>query len=244
MIENTPPLLPGEAGRETEAKPVTGFGEAVDAVLREPKRVYEQIGKAGGGRLLMWLALLNALGLAGYGLLVGTFTGGTQLWAAPVKVAGGMLAAGLICLPSLYIFSCLAGSRASLRQVGGLVVGLIAIMTLLLLGFAPVAWVFAQSTDSVSTMGTLHLLFWSVSMVFAGRFFGAGFTSIIVAKDPGVLRVWLTVFVVVVLQMTTALRPIVGQSETFLPTEKKFFLKHWVDSVDTESGMKRRGTYE
>ena len=38
-------------------------------------------------------------------------------------------------------------------------------------------------------------------------------------------------FVLVVLQMTTALRPIVGTADTFLPKEKKFFLNHWGECV-------------
>jgi hypothetical protein len=44
--------------------------------------------------------------------------------------------------------------------------------------------------------------------------------------------VWSIIFVLVALQMTTALRPILGTSETLLPTEKKFFLRHWVDCAD------------
>jgi hypothetical protein len=35
--------------------------------------------------------------------------------------------------------------------------------------------------------------------------------------------------------MTTALRPIVGKSDTFLPTEKKFFLDHWSECLKTGS---------
>jgi hypothetical protein len=31
--------------------------------------------------------------------------------------------------------------------------------------------------------------------------------------------------------MTTALRPFVGTSKTFLPKEKKFFLAHWGDNL-------------
>jgi len=45
-----------------------------------------------------------------------------------------------------------------------------------------------------------------------------------------------TVFVVVLLQMSTALRPIVGTSDTFLPTEKKFFIGHWFDNLEGEGG--------
>ena len=31
--------------------------------------------------------------------------------------------------------------------------------------------------------------------------------------------------------MTGALRPILGNSDAFLPTEKKFFVSHWTDSL-------------
>ena len=34
------------------------------------------------------------------------------------------------------------------------------------------------------------------------------------------------------IQMTTALRPIIGKSDTFFPTEKKFFLGHWFDTLE------------
>jgi hypothetical protein len=40
------------------------------------------------------------------------------------------------------------------------------------------------------------------------------------------------IFVLVVLQMTTALRPILGKADTFLPTENKFFVSHWGDCLN------------
>ena len=50
-----------------------------------------------------------------YGVVTGTFSGGTQLWAAPIKIAGGLLISAAICLPSLYIFTCLSGSQGAFR---------------------------------------------------------------------------------------------------------------------------------
>jgi hypothetical protein len=47
----------------------------------------------------------------------------------------------------------------------------------------------------------------------------------------GGLRVWTLIFVLVLLQMTAALRPILGTSDAFLPAEKKFFVSHWTDSL-------------
>ena len=60
-----------------------------------------------------------------------------------------------------------------------------------------------------------------------------------VARSAAGLNTWIVIFVLVVLQMTTALRPIVDTAETFLPDKKKFFLTHWTDSLSLAS---RRGT--
>ena len=143
-----------------------------------------------------------------------------------------------ICLPSLYLFTCLSGSQARLIEVSGLLAGLLMLMTILLIGFAPVAWIFSQSTESLAWMGTLHLIFWFVATLFGMRFMKAGFFHAN-AKSHAGLNVWIVIFLLVALQMTTALRPILGKSDTFFPTEKKFFLGHWADCLDTSSGKSK-----
>ena len=50
-------------------------------------------------------------------------------------------------------------------------------------------------------------------------------------RDRAHLRVWTFLFVLVTLQMTTALRPIVGTSTERFPSEKKFFLEHWFQNL-------------
>jgi hypothetical protein len=180
---------------------------------------------------MVLLALLCGLV---YGLVVGTFSGAEQLWAAPVKIACGMLVCAAICLPSLYIFSCLSGSQARFVEVVGLVAGLLLLMTLLLIGFAPVAWVFSQSTESIVAMGALHIVFWFIAAYFGLRFLAAGFRHLSAQSHAG-LNVWIVLFVLVCLQMTTAVRPLVGKAATFLPKEKKFFLAHWIDSMEAPS---------
>lgn len=215
---------PGE--REPIASPVS----AVEAILRQPRRVLYQFraGNTGGlvGRMLLVIVLCSVI----YGVVVGTFSMGEQLWAAPVKIALGLLVSGLICLPSLYIFACLSGSQARLAELCGLVAGLMMLMTILLVGFAPVAWLFSQSTASLAWMGALHLVFWFVATLFGLRFLQAGFAHSQARSRVG-FYTWIVIFVLVMLQMTTALRPMVGKSATFLPTEKKFFLVHWGDHL-------------
>ena len=165
--------------------------------------------------------------------MVGTFSGGSQLWAAPLKLAAGLLISALICLPSLYIFSCLGGSSARLIEVLGLLAGLLALMTVLLIGFAPVAWVFSQSTTSLPAMGALHLFFWLVATYFGLRFLSAGFAQQHIKSKAG-LNVWILIFLLVAVQMTTALRPLLGKADTLLPAEKKFFLQHWSECMTSQ----------
>lgn len=230
----TPPELPRALGDDpADREPVPNLLAAVDAILRHPRRVMFHLRQPGSGRIvaaMLFVAL--ACGLV-YGVIVGSFSGGVQWWAAPVKVAGGLFISALICLPSLYIFGCLSGSQARLAEVFGLVAGLLMLMTILLIGFAPVAWLFSQSTESIVWMGVLHLLFWFVATIFGLRFLHAGFSHSKARSSAG-LNTWVVIFVLVILQMTTALRPLLGTSDKFLPAEKKFFLSHWGDCLDAK----------
>jgi len=93
--------LPGENPEERE--PITSLVGAIDAILRQPRRVMYQLRQPGAGRLTLAM-LFAAIGCSlVYGLVVGTFSMGTQLWAAPAKIASGLVISALICLPSLYI---------------------------------------------------------------------------------------------------------------------------------------------
>ncbi len=215
-----------------ERQPIANAVGAIEAILRQPRRVMYQLRQPGSGRLMAAMLVVAILCSLVYGVVVGTFSMGTQLWAAPVKIAAGLLLATLICLPSLYIFTCLSGSQARLVEICGLVAGLLMLMTILLIGFAPVAWLFSQSTGSVNWMGALHLVFWLISAFFGLRFLETGFAHSKARSHAG-LNTWIIIFVLVVIQMTTALRPIVGTAPTLLPTEKKFFVTHWGDCLNS-----------
>jgi len=216
---------------EQTYQPVQGVIPAVEAILREPGRIAATFRQRGQGRLILGLLAVAAFCCTIYGLVVGTFSGGAQLWAAPIKIAAGMLISGLICLPSLYIFSCLSGSPARLAQVFGFLTGLLALSAILLIGFAPVAWVFSASTQSVTGMGALHLIFWIVATWFGLRFLIGSLKQFAPKSSEGV-KVWAIIFILVQLQMMTALRPLISTSDTFLPREKKFFAGHWADCIE------------
>ena len=196
-----------------------------EALLRRPHALVARLadGNRGTTGRLVGLAVVSLLL---FGFVLGCFAKHEQLWAAPLKITIGLLFSGLICFPSLYIFSTLAGARVSIPQLAACFAGALALAGLLLLGFAPAIWIFAESTDSFGFMGSLTLGAWIIAAVFALRFL----KSAIVATggtQPGPVMIWSAVFLLVTLQMTTSLRPILGRSVTLLTQEKKFFLQHW-----------------
>jgi hypothetical protein len=207
-----------------------GLLSTAESLLRYPGRVLYEL-REGRATAATWMLLGVAIVcLLAYGCTMGMFSFGRQLWAAPVKLAVGMLGSALICAPSLVIFSCLSGSRTSIADVLRMLAGLLAMASLLLLGFGPVSWIFSQSTESVGFMGFLHLVFWSIG-VFYGLRFVYGATRFSDGTRVGHLRVWSVIFVLVCLQMTTTLRPLIGESDRLLQTEKKFFLTHWGETM-------------
>ncbi len=208
-----------------------GWNEVLSALLRQPGRIIYQLHEpAGVGRVCVVLALVAVLCLAAYGLVVGDFSGAEQLWAAPLKITIGSILAAAICTPSLYVLACLGGAHEKLKfnSLVGLLLATIALNALLLVSFAPIAWVFSQSTDSLAFISNLHLLLWAVGFYFGLRllYAAARFLGIV---DRGYLLLWMMIFTLVSLQMMTTLRPIVGRSDRFLPSEKQFFLAHWLE---------------
>lgn len=246
-MPNLPTFQPPAASPQPEPEPavvapVQGITSVLDALLRRPRSILYHLHADGGGRLIAPLLILAIVAAAFYGVIIGTFSGGKQLWAAPLKVTLGLLFCGGICLPSLYVFACLAGTEARLRDVAGMIAGLLALTTLLLFSFAPIAWVFSQSTESVAGMAALHMIFWIVATYFGTRFVHTGMWGL-GAQSGSIFRCWTAIFIFVCLQMMTAIRPIVGTADSLLPNEKKFFLQNWAETLAAEASRKPAPAY-
>jgi hypothetical protein len=241
-VPNQSPQRPGISARFA-FKPMPQSkspASIIEALLKYPGRIIHELQHNWRAALTCWLLVIALLGMATYGIVVGSFSGGTQLWIAPAKLALGTLLSVLICLPSLYIFACLGGIDARLRTVTGVLFAAVGLGALLLIGFAPVAWIFSQSTDSVAFMAALHLILWAIGISFGLRLIEA-MGRLLSCSARSQMKLLGFIFVVVCLQMTTTLRPIVGTSKHFLPGEKKFFLAHWWETVIGSPGQPKKG---
>ncbi len=206
-----------------------------EALLRRPRDLVLRLASPGHGATGRFV-LLTIVSFLLFGVVLGCFAKHEQLWQAPLKITGGLLIAGAICFPSLYIFSTLAGAKLSVQQLGACLAGALALAGLLLLGFAPAVWIFAESTNSFGFMGVLGIGAWLIALLFGLRFLKTA-VRIAGATQVGPMVIWSFVFALVTLQMTTSLRPILGRSEQPFTQEKKFFLQHWGDWFNETQGV-------
>lgn len=114
-----------------------GIISCAEALLRVPGRILFEMRNGNGSAPAVCLTAVAAVCLLAYGLTVGMFSWGTQIWAAPLKVTLGAFCSALICFPSLVVFSFLAGSDTTIREIFLLLLATLALSSLLLLGFDP-----------------------------------------------------------------------------------------------------------
>src|SRR5688572_19254511 len=223
-----PPWSERPAPRRAPAPPPVNV---VDLLLRRPDALLAAAERDGTAATVVRLSLLALSGLLAYGLVVGSYSGGVQWWAAPLKIALGMALCGAICFPSLYICLSLCGAQVRISQVLVLLLGTMASTALFLGGFAPVTWVFSTSSTLVPFVGALHLLVWTISMFTSHRIIRRGLAAI-GARHAAVTELWALVLFVTTLQMMTVLRPIVGSAPQLFDGERKFFVQHWFETID------------
>ncbi len=211
----------------------------LDQLLRSPGALLARIDGPQAASALVSLALLAFAGLAVYGIVVGSFSGGAQWWAAPAKLVLGSFLCAAICFPSLFIFVSQSGAQTRVRHVLGMLLGMLASTALLLAGFAPVAWIFTQSSTTVSLLAPLHYLVWAVSLFASVRFLKAGLLRW-QARRGARTGLWITIFVLCCLQMSVTLRPILGSADRVFDPQRKFFLLHWGQVVARDLGLEER----
>ena len=238
-----PPISPSSNSDPAEFEKMNsapGVFSVAEVLLKKPGQIAYEIERGNPWRMFRILMAIALVSFLVFGLTVGMFSWGQQLWITPLKVTGGVMFSALICFPSLFIFACLSGIDISVRSCLVMLTGLLAISGLLLLGFAPVSWVFSQSTEGVVFIGWMNLVFWFLALWCGVRFMQKS-VQCSHGRRMAYMSGWVVIFILVTLQMTSTLRPIIGSSDQVFTSEKKFFIDHWGDcmsgKVDPESKL-------
>ncbi|MFO7871702.1 MAG: hypothetical protein R6V03_09760 [Kiritimatiellia bacterium] len=207
----------------------TNTGNIVTSLLKAPSRVADAIAHqrkelvSAAVSLLVVAVVCHAV----FGFAVGLFGGWSVALMDVVKAPLVAVCSLLLCFPSLYVFACVAGSPLSISQTVALGCSCLAMVGLLLVGLAPVAWLFAVSTESLSFIVILTLFIWLIALSFAARYVGKLRANPLFQKQAGI-KMWFLILIIVTLQMTTCMRPMLAKPEKGWWTGgKQFFLSHF-----------------
>lgn len=215
-----------ETNREASAHPI----HLVANLLKSPESLAEVIASdrqslRTGVRFLAMAALFYAF----FGLAIGSYGVDSALMAAlkiPLIVACSLL----ICYPSLYVFSCLGGIPMTMSQVFVLGSACISVAGFILIGLAPVAWLFSMSTPNLPFRTLLTLVMGLIAIIFVVRFIGKLQVHAFFQRSQGV-KVWLLILITVTLQMITVMRPILDRPTDGDRPRRIFFLQHLGESL-------------
>ncbi len=229
------PLPPNRPfSRPEQLGEVEGVFGWIMALLRKPASVADNlINESGPSGTKIFLIVFVICHIA-YGLIMGLFSGDSQMYLVPLKFTLGTAVCALLCYPSLFIFACLSGVDVAPGKVFSILVGGLAMCSLLLVGFLPISFIFTFSVKSAIFMGFVHLLVWAVSVAFACGYIRKGLL-LGVPQGNNFLYIWNIVLVLTLLQMSTTLRPLLGpqpKEQAPITSEKKFFLQHWAECLE------------
>lgn len=203
----------------------------ISGLLRDPGTLAEQARDAGTlGRLMAFLSCLALGGAALFGFALGSFVDLRVACLDAGKMVGILVFSFVICFPTMYVFSCISGSKLS--PVRLLAFGLVSMATLgcLLAALAPILWLFSVSTESVVFILVFACIVAGVALAFAYRPIDTAVAKGIAASPAG-FNVWFVILVVVALQAITLVRPMlspIGQNRS--PEGKCFFVQHFMQT--------------
>ena len=206
-------------------------------LLKSPEAVVNDIAdNKNTFNMAVWLLVCGLICHAVFGFAIGLFGGlGVGLMAG-LKAPLIALCSLALCLPSLYVFSCVGGAPLTIKQTFMLGSSCLAMIGFLLIGLAPVAWLFAVSTDNLPFVVVLNFLVWLIAVGFVVKFISKLKHNILFERLVGI-QFWLIILIIVTLQMVTSMRPILAQPEgSWWRSEKIFFINHFSSCFEETPG--------
>ncbi|HEV7503732.1 MAG TPA: hypothetical protein VGS07_02355 [Thermoanaerobaculia bacterium] len=217
---------PAETPAQAPPQPVS-LSAAFHDLLTHPLAILERAPGTGVGPALALLAGSAVLWVL-YGAAAGFFQGGTQILVAALKAPLIILVALLLCLPSLFVFSAMAGTRWTVRTFLAVLAGFAGTLAMVLLALLPVSWLFSASSRHLSTAMIFQFLLWVVGLVLSEKFLRKALAAL--GTRPSALALWMGLFLLVSLQVATMLRPVLLRKPgggVFVTGKKSFLEQMW-----------------
>lgn len=172
-----------------------------------------------------------------YGAIIGAFHSPIQVLSSAIKLPTLYLITLIVCLPTLYIFNALFGSKKTLLQHMAYLLAAISVISILLCGFAPVTLFFLITVNDYSFFLLLNVAIFGLTGILGVSFLYQVMRP--VADDDNfqnvkirtnILRFWLGLYGFVGSQLGWTLRPFFGSPGEFVlfrDREGTFFTGVW-----------------
>ncbi|MBD1943314.1 actin-binding WH2 domain-containing protein [Coleofasciculus sp. FACHB-712] len=206
--------------------------------LRDRQKFLEEISK--GIRLenkIVSLLISSSAFFALYGAIIGSFSGGLQMVASAIKLPALYLITLAICLPTLYFFDVITGSKRSFGQYLALLLASMSIIGVMLFSFAPIILFFRLSINDYRFFQLLNVLVFTITGLIGinGFYRGMIFINEQDSDNPKkrtvMIRGWLVLYGFVGSQLGWTLRPFFGTPdkpfELFRNIESNFYFHIW-----------------
>lgn len=185
--------------------------------LRDRSQFLEQVDKGIKLERLIFSLLISSLFfLAIYGAIMGSTNGILQVLSSAIKLPALYLLTTIICLPTLYFYDIVSGSKYNFKQYLALCLASLSIMSVMLFGLAPVTLFFRISINDYKFFALLNVIMLGISGVIGINFL---YKRAIAIAEPNsdfakhrklVIKSWLVLFAFVGSQLGWTLRPFFG----------------------------------
>jgi hypothetical protein len=202
--------------KSTRSVTVDDYG-IIEKILRNRQEFFKEV-REGVELTAKIRAMLvsSATFLLIYGAVLGSSHSLLQTISSAIKLPFLFLATMFVCVPSLYFFGLLFGSRQSLRQNLSLMLTAVTVTSVLLLSLAPITLFFLLTTSQYQFFKLLNVGIFAISGLMGVVFLYQGMKVVSSDSIEGattrkwVLILWMFVYGFVGSQMAWTIRPFIG----------------------------------
>jgi hypothetical protein len=209
------------ASSATAERRRSSYSDFLVVLLSDRERFFEEVvDRRELPRKLRHGALTVVLLSGFFGLVAGAYSGWFQAIAAAIKLPFLFFATFAVCFPAFYVVQVLVGSRLRLTQVVVLVVGALALTSVLLGAFVPITAFFLVTGANYYFQHLLNIALAAVAGLFGMYALHDGLSvvcerrGVYPRKALTIMRAWAVLFAFVGIQLAWTLRPFLGDRNT------------------------------
>lgn len=201
-------------------------------LLRNKEGIFSEIAQESNLRaMIKYYALMSLIFSAIYGLFMGFYSGGMNIIAVAIKVPLLFFGTLAICIPSLFTFNVILGSKLSFKQTVAVSIMATYLLTLILVSLAPIVLFFNLSTNNTPFIIILNVATFSISGFFGVSLLWQCMEHLSAQhvqlpeeqqlnaqaqqNSMLIIKIWTAIYMFVGTQMAWLLRPFFGDPENF-----------------------------